>query len=355
MSAKVTPDELSLLLQRHAELEAKYGDGDGGRFLSGWQCENPWTETIRQSVESNSRKIDAAQYLTFEEERISNEEIKRFHFLRDGIVPERVLCGAGASSIIFTFCAWLRSHNISEVYYIPPLYFSFHFALRLFNIRARAVSGRQAFEPNFSINLPSETTVMLFADPIWYVGVPLSDELLTSVVRWQQETKSLIFVDGSFQYAKWYDELDESTSRLDSARTVRLICPTKALASHGYRFAYALLPEAMYADCVHIYASIYGSASMDSVAFGRALPGMMLDRIITGSLMQIVSERHCLLRAQRKISAPWQPSAGYFVFEKIMAPLPPGIPLMDGSFFEQKRYPEHRRLNLLSPSMHLLG
>ena len=317
MSTQVGQDDLSFLLQRHAELEEKCGDGDGGRFLSGWQCENPWIEQIRILVDGHIRQIDSGHYLTLDSDPLVKEELYRFHRFVDGVTPDSRFSGAGASSIIFTFCAWLRQQDIHEVYYIPPLYFSLHFALRLLGIRARAISGKHAFEPGFSFNLPSQRTVLLFADPIWYVGIPLSNDIIQSLVEWQGRTGSLVFVDGSFQYAKWEGLQAELSALFDPECTARLICPTKALASHGYRFAYVLLPKAMYASLAHIYANIYGSASVDSLAFARIAPTTMAHGTILSSLMRLAAERHQSLRAQGKISASWQPSCGYFVFEQI--------------------------------------
>lgn len=347
-------DDLAFLLQRHAELEARFGDGEGGRFLSGWQCENPWSGHIRELVDDQCHQIDSGQYLYLDSDTLTKQALSQFHQRVDGVVPHSMLCGNGASSIIFTFCAWLRQKNILEVFYVPPLYFSLHFALRLFGVRARAVSGKHAFESEFSINLPSQGAVLLLADPIWYAGIPLPNDLIESLVRWQQRTQSLVFIDGSFQYASWDCQRVELSSKFDPKQTVRLICPTKALASHGYRFAYAMLPESMHATCAHIYANIYGSSSIENFAFARIAPAAMMDGTIVKALMRLASDRHQSLRARRKISAPWQPSCGYFVFEQVFADLSESVPLMDGSFFEQKRYPDYRRINLLSPSLHLL-
>jgi histidinol-phosphate/aromatic aminotransferase/cobyric acid decarboxylase-like protein len=291
MSTGHSQDDLSFLLQRHAELEEKYGDGGGGRFLSGWQCENPWIEQIRALVDEQIRKIDSGQYLYLDSDAIVKEEVYRFHRSIDGAMPDNHFCGSGASSIIFTLCAWLCQQDIQEIYYIPPLYFSLHFALRLFGIRARAISGKHAFEPGFSFNLPSERSVLLFADPIWYAGIPLCDEIIKSLVEWQSRTGSLIFVDGSFQYAKWEGQRPELSASFDSEHTARLICPTKALASHGYRFAYCLLPKAMHASISHIYANIYGSASVDNLAFARIALTAMAAGTITSSLMNLSTVR----------------------------------------------------------------
>ena len=347
-------DDLSFLLQRHAELEANYGDGDGGRFLSGWQCENPWADRIRELVEQQSRKIDSTEYLYTDSDDTIRRELFRFHQNVDGVSPPDLLCGAGATTIIFTFCAWLRQQDIREVFYIPPLYFTLHFALRLFGVRARAVSGRHAFEDGFSINLPPQRAVLLLADPIWYAGLSLNADVIAALVEWQRLTHSLVFVDGSFQYARWDGSRRELSAQFSPEWTVRLICPTKALAVHGYRFAYAALPADLRTTFAHIYTNIYGSSSIESLSFAKIAPGLMADGTITRSLMALVSERHKSLRERKKIAAPWQPTCGYFIFERVTTEPPPGGFLMDGSYFQQKRYPEFRRLNLLSPSLHLL-
>lgn len=355
MSTRLLSDDSSTLLRRHAELEEKYGDGDGGRFLSGWQCENPWMDQIRGLVDEQAREIDSVEYLYLDSDPTLKEGLRRFHCSVDRITPDGQFCGAGASSIIFTFCAWLRQQNIQEIYYIPPLYFTLHFALRLFEIRARAISGRHAFELGFSFNLPSAKTVLLFVDPIWYVGIPIHKELINSLVDWQVRTGSLVFIDGSFQYASWEGMHGELSAFFDPVRTVRLICPTKALVSHGYRFAYALLPRPMHAPFAHIYANVYGSASVDDLAFARIVPPTLATGTISKSLMRLAADRHQALRTSGRISAPWNPSCGYFVFEQIAANIPHGAPLMDGSYFEQRRYPTYRRVNLFSPSLHMLG
>jgi hypothetical protein len=172
---------------------------------------------------------------------------------------------------------------------------------------------------------------------------------------WQQQTGSLVFVDGSFQYSGWQGQQVELSAQLDPQHTVLLVCPTKALASHGYRFSYATIPTSMRSVCTNIYSSIYGSSSVENVAFARIAPSLMEDGTITNGLMLLASDRHRSLRERKIISAAWQPSCGYFIFEKISTELPANMPLMDGSYFEQRRYPDHRRLNLLSPSIHLLG
>lgn len=156
-----TRDGVSELLARHADLEAAHGDGDGGSFLSGWQCQNPWIGEIRSAVEREAARLTAEKYFYFEDDAQISDGLMRLHEKLDGSRPQAIVCGAGSSALIFTFCAWLRTNGYREVFYLPPLYFSLHFALRLFGIRARAVSGRHPYEPDFTINLPKVRSILI--------------------------------------------------------------------------------------------------------------------------------------------------------------------------------------------------
>jgi hypothetical protein len=116
-----------------------------------------------------------------------------------------------------------------------------------------------------------------------------------------------------------------------------------------------LLPESMRPVSAHVYASIYGSTNVENVAFARFALSVMDKGTITPPLMRLVATRHKSLRAQGAISAPWEPNCGYFIFEKIEVGLPPDTLLMDGTYFEQKHYPQYYRINLLSPMFDILG
>jgi len=354
MITELAEDELSLLLRKHADLESAKGDGDGGNFLSGWQCENPWISEIQEAIDRERVDLDPKIYLYLEDDSAIQAAVSEFHSTLEGDTPHKVFCGIGSTAIIFTFCVKLKQMGITEVYYLPPLYFTFHFALKLLGIRSRPISGRHAFEPGFVMNLPDRRSVFVFSDPVWYAGVSLSQDITERLLAWQQQTSSLIFIDGSFQYTNWHGLRPERSAFFDPQRTFRLICPTKILAAHGYRFAYAIVPDAFYSDLVQTYSRIYGSASLDSIAFGRAFTSLLRLGKCGPGLMAIAAERHQRLRVRGRISAAWQPSSGYFVFERLTPPLPKAAVSMDGSFFEQKRYKDHRRINLLSPAIGLL-
>lgn len=347
--------DVATLLRRHSELEAEFGDGDDGNFLSGWQCANPWADTIEQLVAQERESLSAASYQSLDLDELLERRLAEFHRDVDCVAPEAFFCTGGGTALLFTICSWLRQRDITSVIYLPPLYFTVHFALRLLGIRGRAVSGRQAFDDGFTMNLPQTSSVLFLSDPVWYAGIPIERDVIDRIACWQRETKSLVVVDGSFQYMQWDGIAAEATVRLDPALTLRVICPTKRLAIHGYRFAYATVPKALRTELVQLYARIYGSDSTETVAFARLALNYRTTSKIVSNITGLCSERHLDLRRRGAIEAAWEPRCGYFIFERILAPLPPELILMDGAYFEQLRHTDHRRINLLSPSIGLLN
>jgi histidinol-phosphate/aromatic aminotransferase/cobyric acid decarboxylase-like protein len=347
--------DAALLLRRHVELEDRYDDGDNGNFLSGWQCDNAWAAYIDQKVRDARSNIDGSKYQSLNSDIELASGLNLFHKTFDGVVADAYFCSEGGTALIFTLAAWLRQHGIAEVYYVPPLYFTFHFALKLLGIRARKVTEFQPYEINFKLRHPTTRGVLLLCDPVWYAGFPVPGEIMTELIDWQRKTGSIVIIDGSFQYLPWGNTTSEASSRLDPALTFRILCPTKCLAAHGYRFAYATIPRSYRAELVQLYARLFGSDSAESIAFSRVAMEELCVGAIPRSLMSICSERHATLRNQERIAAAWQPSSGYFIFEEILASISSEIPLMDGSYFEQRRFKKARRINLLSPSLRLLA
>ena len=351
----IDDQDLKAMLRRHAELEELQSDGGQGRFLSGWQCEHPWSDKLRAAVAAERVALPNQDYLYLEHDDRVLDGLTSFHRRVDGSAPSAVVPAEGGSALLLTACGWLSERSVTEVYFLSPLYFSTARALRLFGIRARAISGRQAFEPGFTFNLPEQTTVLFLTDPIWYAGLTISDSMIEHIARWQRRTHSFIVVDGSFQYMCWDGSTREATAGLDPLRTIRILCPTKTMALHGYRFAYALLPASARPSFTHLYSTLFGSASAESIAFARVAVAEMQTRSLSEKLVRFIDNRHRRLRAAGKIAADWNANCGYFVFERLLVPGVDIKPLMDGSYFGQRRYPDHRRINLLSPSLPLLG
>ena len=347
-------DPIGRLLNLHHVLEVEHDDGDKGNFLFGWQCENPFAVDLLNATRERSNALNHTQYSYLEEDAALNSKIRAAHHALDGIEPDDVFCGAGATALLVTLAAYFRLKGIQEVFFVPPIYFSMHFALRLLGIRARPVSARHAFESDFSMNLPDREVVLLMTDPIWYVGLPIPAQIIDQVASWQRRTQSVVLIDGSFQYMPWNNKINELTAGLDPARTARIVSPSKFLCVAGYRFAYLLLPSAWRQGFSHTYTNIYASASVDTIAFGHEAVGAMTHRKLTNQLMNRAEQRHIILRSTGRTESVLAATCGYFVFEKLKFDLPSNYVRMGGEYFDQPRFPGYTRINLLSPSFHLL-
>lgn len=344
------------ILQLHEDLEVKFGDGDGGDFLFGWQSINPFADTFLAAVKRRAEGTDYTKYSYMESDTILANEILDLHGALDGVKPEAAFCAAsGGASILFAFSYWLARNDIKEVYYVPPIYFTLLNGLRQFGIRARALGAYHCFEQEFRLVLPPKKTVLILADPVWYAGIPVSERVINRIAEWQEMTGSLVFVDGSFQYMRWDHQVREPTAALNPSQTIRLISPTKSLVVHGYRFAYTLLPSLIKPQLSNCYTNIAGSSAADNVAFAYEAIRAQRNRKLTEELITRAASRHAELRSTRAIESPLTPQAGYFVFEKINVPLPDDNLRMDGRYFGQPRFPNHARMNLLSTKYHLLG
>ncbi|MBF0247540.1 MAG: aminotransferase class I/II-fold pyridoxal phosphate-dependent enzyme [Alphaproteobacteria bacterium] len=347
--------DIALALANNEELESKFGDGDEGNFLSGWQCENPFASALIKRVRQRDSQSDPVKYSYMEMDEILSMLISDMHRRIDGrSISHAFPSPFGSTSIIFTFCANLARNGVKEVHYIPPIYFSMHFALKLFGIIARPVSGLHAYERGFTFNLPEKRTVLALVDPVWFTGKIVPVEAIKEIVQWQQRTGSLVFVDGSFQYMPWAGDRREETASLDPAYTFRMICPTKIMAVHGYRFSYVLMPSALREQFANTFTNIYASSTISNVAFAHEAVSEMERGEITASIIERAKNRFFRLIDGGWLKTQLIPESGYFTFSKITAPLPQGYKLMTQEFFEQRRFNGYAKLNLVSPSFHLI-
>lgn len=339
----------------YERLAFELDDGGGGDCISGYQCDNPYADELITATKNRTHRTDYRRYTYFDAHEELVGAIRDLHRKFDGVPPERVLCGSGSSSQLFAFATYLCMKGVRSVFFVPPLYFTLRIALERYGIVSTPVSQQQPYQEGFKLLLPQVSNCCLFiTDPIWYTGTPVSHDVIDSVARWQRDTSSIVFVDGSFQYLPWNGEVVESTAMLDPSLTVRLICPTKQLAVHGYRFSYLLVPEREERSLAWTYSNIVGAASAESIAFAHEAISALSDGSIPRRLMTLVYNRHRALRASGSIESVIQPSCGYCVFEKINVSLPSDHVLIDGRFFEQMNYSGYVKINLLSPSISII-
>lgn len=284
----------------------------------------------------------------FDEQSSLLNAISQFHRSRErlSITRGNIAAGPGSSSFLAAISLWLVGQGFTELFYVPPLYYTFHFFLQLLGIRARPVSGHQAFEPGFTMNLPTRKTALLLTDPIWYAGKRFPADAIARIQKWQQSTDSLVVVDGSFQYMQWDGERYETSSTLDTEHTFRLLCPTKSLAIPFFRFAYVLHPTRFHDDFLFTYESIVGGTNIFDVGFAKRAFEVLLSREGNRPLTDYLSAVYRGLRERRLIKTSVEPECGYFAFAIPQFPLPPSIS-MDEDYFELKRFPEYLRINLM--------
>lgn len=331
-------------------------DGDAGHFLSGWQCENPYVSDFLDLLKEKSSSIDYRKYQYFDEDEKLPEKILNLHSLFDGQRPQEVLCASGSTSLLYAFVTYLKRLKVKKVYYISPIYFTLHVAFELYDIESVPVTTKQPFENDFLLNLPEESSSILFlTDPIWFTGTKFKNETIDEIINWQKRTSSFVFIDGSLQYLPWDGILNERTANLDPKLTFRLVCPSKQLSIHGYRFSYLLLPKLHERGMAWTYANIAGPASADSIIFAHEAINAIVDRNIPNKLMRAASEKYLQLHTNKVIESVLSPECGYFVFEKIKCKLPRGYTVMDGKYFDLKNYQDYIKINLLSPSINILS
>lgn len=328
---------------------------ESGNILSGWQCENPFVDELLKAVKNKSSKMNYKRYMYFDEDDKLQNKIMTLHKNLDGVQPSCVICGSGSTALIFAFITHLKNLDVKKVFYISPIYFTMLPALQRYGIHSERVSQFHPYEKEFELNLPEDKqSVLLLSDPTWYSGTSISQEIMKELIEWQNKTSSYIFVDGSMQYLSWNKKTNEASSKLNSSLTFRLLCPTKQLAINGFRFAYLILPESHYRKLAWTYANIYGSASVESIAFAYESILRLSKRKISEKLINLTIERHSYLRQKKIIESEINPNCGYFVFEKIKKVIQEKHLVVNGKYFGQNNLPDYTKINLLSPSLHLL-
>ena len=335
------------LLDKHRSLDHSIRDEKGKIFVSDWYCYHPFINRFTENIELEDQKKQ--DYVFYSDELELKNSISLMHKKFDNKLynsEDEILPGDGSTPFIAAFCLWLLKNNINEIYYVPPMYYTFYYFLELFKIKARPISGHQIYEKEASVNLPDKKTVLILCDPIWYVGQKVKDNVILEIQKWQEKTQSFIFVDGSFQYMQWEEERYELTSIFNKDLTFRLICATKFLALHGYRFSYLLLPNKFYEEMLYLYANNIGSTNVYNTLFAKKAISIMLEKNYNIELTNYIKEIYKCLISSKSIKTTITPNCGYFIFGKIIKNIP-DYHSMTQEYFEQKNFPDYTRINLL--------
>ncbi|GAA2678562.1 aminotransferase class I/II-fold pyridoxal phosphate-dependent enzyme [Actinoplanes palleronii] len=335
------------ILRLHQDIDMQWRRIGEGKFLSGWETVNPF-EYVPHTYSADQMECydilsEAADLATL---------IQDFHANADGIeiAPNSIYMTNGSSPLLLTIFLFAQAQGITEIFYVPPIYYScYYFAQRL-GIRLTPIST-MPLHGDADLRLPTERSTLLFCDPIWMAGTKVHEKHFDRIRDWQADTGSLVFVDGTFQYTQWdQPRAPEQTSRLLPDLTVRLVCPTKSLAVHGVRFAYLIYPERFKEDIRYPCSNITGSTStigyLQAVAIMKALNSAEGNALLTGH----IARQHRRLLSDGLIGPEMAtPNASYFTFAVVGDNIRRECLTMDERHFGLHGWPGYIRVNLLSP------
>ncbi len=330
-------------------------------FLSDSSLPNPTTSTLlsryRRELE---RQLDSEwqMYYLMEKDPGLSEQIRRFHAaMAESLPPEQeFVAGTGSAAFLSTILSWARERGEKRAVICSPPYVKVPHWLQQLGFATKIAYDPLTIEP-LDFTLPEERSFAILTDPIWFAGRRVPMGLISRLREWQERTGSLVFVDGTFQYMAWRQPLYERSSLLDPERTIRLVCPTKSLAAHGFRFAYAIAPPGIARELKDLYRLMHGAASFADGAFAQVAMKSLLSPVSNRGLVGDAARRARALAASSRCLQMIPPESGYFVF---MRPAPgilsSSVLAMDPSCFGLAGYEDFIRVNVLSDeAMALLG
>jgi histidinol-phosphate/aromatic aminotransferase/cobyric acid decarboxylase-like protein len=345
----MSPADLDDLFTRHRLLDDAIAR-DREHFPSDWNATHPYVrEFLGPEIASSALgRQEESRYIYFDEQPDILDAIRGLHRSLEGLDLARnnVLAGPGSSSFLLALSLWLVQQAYTEVFYIPPLYYTLHYFLKLFGIRARPLPSGYLFESRVPRGLPAGRSFLMLSDPVWFAGFRVPLESIESIARWQRMTGSLVMVDGSFQFMQWDQTRREHSSLLDPELTFRLISPGKSLAIPSFRFAYLLHPARVHRDLVFLYENMIGASTVADLAFARRALEVMTSERSNFALTNYLRHTFGRLIANGILSTRITPDCGNFTFAVPAVRLPRQV-AMDQDYFEVKGYPYHIRINLM--------
>lgn len=342
------------LLNKHHELDYHCRNPGNRIFVSDWYCKHPYVRKyIPQDIFTENHLTDQdLLYYTFPNDEFSvHNEIRKFHQKHDGIIyeNEEIYIGAGMTPLITAQVIMMLSMGYKEFYYTKPLYYTFYYLSQVFNFKLIPVCDVPLNKPGIKLNLPEKKICLIVCDPLWYMGKAIVPEYMEQIKKWQNRTKSYVLVDGAFQYMKWdIKDRKESSAILDKNLTFRSICPTKALAIHGIRFSYTLLPKIHQEDMRYAYANTSGSACIYSHKAAKRIMEVLNSEESNSELMKHIQKRYKHFINKKVFIDDIKAEMTYFIFVKMTGEKSKYI-AMDQDFFDTTNYPGYVRFNLLLP------
>lgn len=344
--------DASLLLQKHSDLDFLCRHPGDRIFVSDWYCRHPFSlEYLPTDATVLKQSEDLLNYCFQNDTHEIHDEIRTFHLNNDGVLytNDNIYIGAGTTGLLTAQMLMLVELGIKRLWYLRPLYYTFYYLARIFNIELIPVCDAPLNRSGIELRLPHENCWLLVCDPIWFMGRSIEAEYIEQIRQWQRRTESKVIVDGAFQYMKWnVNDRYESTSKLNRDLTFRTICPTKSLALHGVRFAYTLLPERYRENMRYAYANSFGSSCVFSHYAAKRIMEVLNSPESNSKLLSYIQHRYKEFLGRNIFTDYLEARATYFVFVVMNGDLSKYI-AMDQVFFDTANYPGHVRFNLLLP------
>jgi len=335
------------LIEKHRLLDDAIAK-DRSRFPSDWDGTHPYAAEYlgSQLVATGLFEPQESRYLYFADHDDILNAIVSLHARLEGtaVSRENVLAGSGASSLLLALCLWLVQNGHTELIYIPPLYYTLHYFLEVFRIRAQPLTAQHVFEPQ-TLELPRHKSLLLLTDPAWFAGFRVPLEMMEAIARWQSATGSIVMIDGAFQFMQWERTRKEHSALLDPELTFRLVSPSKALAIPFFRFAYLLHPAWTHRNLVFLYENMVGGSTVADFAFARRSLEVLASESSNYTLTAYLQQTYQSLLERGLLRTRIVPNCGYFTFA--VPPAGTARTVMDQDYFELTGYPDHVRINLM--------
>jgi aspartate/methionine/tyrosine aminotransferase len=336
----------------HPNALDRIDDRDDAVFVSDWNGQHPFVPAFLDGFAD--RTVGSlgplTRYSHLEEDTALEEKLRRLH--RDryrepysdhvGYLP-----GTGSASFLTTMLFRARQLGFDRLCYLPPVYNSAIYIIQELGLAVRKAARNVDFADDPGLDLPDTRCALWLTDPVWFAGRPVRQETVDEIGRWQRRTGSLVLVDGTFEYQQWDGGRCERTSGLDPDLTYRLVCPTKALAIHGFRFAYLIVPKAHLGSVTDLHSRLHGAAGVADRAFAHRAVAALDSETGNRPLMEYARQRYQELIVAGAIREWVEPYSGNFIFG---APTASADSLrgMGPECFEARGYPGYLRVNLLS-------
>lgn len=345
-------NELSLLLEKHKELDYLCRNPGDKVFISDWYCRHPFTKKYLPEETFKIKQDWDLLYYCFQNDTLEiHEEIRIFHEKNDGVIyaDDEIYVGAGTTGLLTAQMLMLVSMGVSRIWYTKPLYYIFYYFANIFNIELIPVCEFPLNQTGIDMRLPNESSWLIVCDPIWFMGRSISAEYIEQIKEWQAKTGSHIIVDGAFQYMKWdINKRNEPTSGFDKDLTLRTLCPTKSLALHGVRFSYTLVPKRYWEDMRYAYANSFGSSCVFSHYAAKRIMKVLNSAESNIELLKFIQARYRYFLKRDVFIDDIGAEETYFIFVKMKGDTSRYI-CMDQDFFDTINYPNYVRFNVLLP------